>query len=302
MTNVSDLFKVNQGHSNFDFVDVSLDHDTPLFIDPCLIDTGKSEFCKNARRQLSDYFDEFYDLYKKHSSENELLEFFKHSHEINATKLGYGNGNNGKANTPEGMVATFSSLSGLIDKNIPMSEACDLPIFIENFAEDRLSDMLTNILFNELNKFTLLQCKKYGVQNGARMEKINGQFYWDCGTHAWQSYVDEGLFEGDKLILLVPKMIVCQSLYYSPEQYFHSVILDRKQKETIFYDDKGKEHKKYKKDIRENILENATLLEVNIYETSKHPEYLNEYHLEEQYNYSNRTLSDEKLDSIVYKK
>jgi len=178
------------------------------------------------------------------------LEFFQHSHEINATKLGYGNGNDGKANTPEGMVATFSSLSGLIDKNIPMSTAYDLPIFIANFAEDRLSDMLTNILLDALNKFTLAQCEKYGF----RTYNLNGQFYWDCITHAWQNYMGEGLFvnDYDKFVLLIPKEIVRHSFYYSPEQYFRSVILDRKQKETIFSDDSGNTHKRYKKDIKKS--------------------------------------------------
>jgi hypothetical protein len=228
------------------------------------------------------------------------LEFFQHSHEINATKLGYGNGNDGKANTPEGMVATFSSLSGLIDKNIPMSTAYDLPIFIANFAEDRLSDMLTNILLDALNKFTLAQCEKYGF----RTYNLNGQFYWDCITHAWQNYMGEGLFvnDYDKFVLLIPKEIVRHSFYYSPEQYFRSVILDRKQKETIFSDDSGNTHKRYKKDIKKEVLENSTLLETNIDETSRHPEYLKDYHLEEKNVYSNLSLSDAKLDGIVYKK
>jgi len=44
------------------------------------------------------------------------------------------------------------------------------------------------------------------------------------------------------------------------------------------------------------------LLETNIDETSRHPEYLKDYHLEEKNVYSNLSLSDAKLDGIVYKK
>lgn len=297
MPNVSDLFKIDKGHSNFDFVDIPLDNDTPLFIDPCLIDTGNSEFCKNAKRIISDYFNIFYDVYRRHSNEETLLDFYEYSHEINATKLGYGNGRNGKANTPYGMVCTFNSLSGLIDKKIPMSKAIDLPIFIDNFSKDRLSDMLTNILYNELCKFTLEQCEKYNHC----IDPIKQQFYWNDKSHTWQQYAGKGLLVKGEQILLVPKEIVCRSLYYCPEQYFRSVILERKQQETAYFDKEGHEQKKYKKTIREEILENSSIREVNIDETSNHPDYLNQYHSDENLRYSNRSLSDEELDGYVYK-
>lgn len=41
----------------------------------------------------------------------------------------------------------------------------DLPLLIPYFAEDGLSDLLTNILYEQLNKFTLQQMKKYGVES-----------------------------------------------------------------------------------------------------------------------------------------
>lgn len=296
---VSDFFNLKKGHNNFDFVDILTDADTELFIDPCLMEIGKTNFCIAANETLQDYFDSFYALYRNHKSLSEKSDLFKYAHEINATKLGYGNGNNGKAKTADGMIETFQSLQKLADKNVPLSKAIDLPIFVEGFAEDCLSDMITNIIFAELNTYTVEQCQKYSIEVTPLPQKYH---YWDRFLHCWKPYEGNGLVIDGKVILLVPKNVVRHSYYYNTEQYFSRIILKKKQADETTYDADGKEVIPFKKDLRKALLNtHSDILAISEIETMEDPKLLDEHHNKMQSMYYNREMDDDELDYWVYK-
>ena len=295
---ISEYFKLEKGHKNFDFVDINTSKDTRLFIDPCLIELGVSPFYKSANITIYDYFDSFYDLYRKKASYNDKAKFFSHTHEINATKLGYGTGKNGKAKTADGMIETFEHLQQLVDSNVPVSKAIDLPIFIKNFAEDCLSDMLTNILFSQFNKYTVLQCRKYNIPLHPLPDKYH---YWDIDLHCWKPYQGSGLLIDGELILLVPKRIVRHCFYYNTEQYFRNIILEKKQKEQTTFDTRGNEIKPSKKSLREKLLSSySDILDISEKETMKDPTLLARHHNIMNRKYLTKNLSVEELDSRVY--
>ena len=205
---------------------------------------------------------------------------------------------NGKAKTAEGMFETFESLQRLVDSNVPISKAIDLPIFIRDFAEDCLSDMLTNILFFELNEYTISQCKKYNVPLHFISDKY---YYWDVASHDWKLYQGSGLVINGEIILLVPKKIVRHSFYYNTEQYFRSIILEKMQEEQTTFDSRGKELKPSKKSLRIGLLSShSDILDVSAEETMKDPTLLKEHHDKMIVAYSKRHLSDEELNSRVY--
>lgn len=295
---ISEPFQLPKGHGGFNFVDVKVNSDTELFIDPCLIEVGISTFCIEANATMQDYFDHFYGLYRNSKSLSEKIELFKYAHEINATKLGYGSGNNGKAKTAGGMVETFKPLQALIDSNIPLSKAIDLPIFIRDFAEDCMSDMLTNILFSVLSQYTIEQCQKYAVP----LSEIPRRYhFWDRKTHSWKLYEGLGLLINGSPILLVPKQIVRHCFYYNADQYFRSIILERKQEEQTTYSSDGKESKPTKKYLRKTLLKShSDILEISESETLSDPKLLDTHHQRLISAYSSREMSDNELDSLVY--
>lgn len=295
---ISERFRLPKGHGNFDFVDINLKRDTELFIDPCLIKVGISQFCKNSIVTIQDYFDNFYNLYRNHATNAKKGILFQYAHEINATKLGYGSGNNGKAKTSNGMIDTFAPLQALADSKVPLSEAIDLSIFIDNFAEDCLSDILTNILFLELSQYTIEQCKKYFIPLSEMPKKYH---FWDIQTHSWKLYEGLGLIICGSPIILVPKQIVHHNFYYNTDQYFRHIILERKQKEQTIYDNNGREFKPSKKSLRKILLKSHhDILEISRNYTKSHPNLLDLYHKELNLAYSSRKMTDEELDDIVY--
>ena len=198
------------------------------------------------------------------------------------------------------MIETLRGLQSLIDAKLPLEKAIDLSIFIRDFAEDCLSDMLTNILFLQLSNFTISVCNNHSYP----LKKVSSPYYyWDITEHMWKTYDGEGMFVDGKLILLVPKDIVRRRYYYNADQYFCSVILERMQEERTTYDTKGKAIKPSKKSIRDAELRSHTdVLDILKGKTIDQPNLLNLHHQRLNSSYSEKTMSDKDLDYWVYKR
>ena len=61
-----------------------------------MIETGESYFCIESNKLIKDFLIKLYYLYESNADEETKKEFLNHAHEVNATKLGYGNGENGR--------------------------------------------------------------------------------------------------------------------------------------------------------------------------------------------------------------
>lgn len=296
--NVSDAIGLEVvSHSEIEFVDIDLNSDTKLFLDPCLIEFGKNKWAIDAKITINSYFDKFYELYKNNAPSNEKLELFRHAHEINATKLGYGSGRNGHAKTPKGMLETFSPVGNIIGDKIGLKYASDLAIFIRGFAEDCLSDMLTNILFKVLCEFTVDQCDKYGVPTSDSVKKY---YYWDHIESRWKLYTGKCLVIEGEVILFVPKCFVRNRFYFNSAQYFTRVILERKQQEESSTDDQGKTSRPSKTSLRKKYQAKNSTLDTIMNFTKNSPDYLTEYHSRLPSLYIEKGLDDEYLDKILY--
>lgn len=294
---ISDYLGLPHQHSEFAFVDTRPRKDTRLFIDPCLIDGGTSIFCNRARQVVDSFFDVFYSSFKNHIPRQELLGLFMHAHEVNAAKLGYGDGHNGKAKTPEGMLSTFMGVQALFEKGLPLSKAVDLPIFIEGFAEDCMSDLLTNILFRELNQFTLTQCESHGYRETAESK---GHYFWDPSSCSWTEYNGPMMTINGSPILLVPKEIVRPSYYCDVEHFIRNEITERmrqERKQVL----KGKEIYPNKKGLRDELGKKyGSGRTISIEETSANPFILASYHEHIPRVCRGMAMTDEELNRFIY--
>lgn len=134
---LSDFIKDGRkGHVNFDFVDVQLDSDNRIFIDPVVLGNATDEWSIDANKCVQSFFDSLFEALKKNQSDN----LFDHAHEQNATKFGYGNGQNGKGKTADGLEDALSKLKNLVHAIPTISKGEDIPVLVEGFAEDCMSD------------------------------------------------------------------------------------------------------------------------------------------------------------------
>ena len=279
------------GHCNFDFVDVYLDDDNRLFIDPCLIEGADDPWSKNASWIVSSFFDCVFAGLKSNSLDPQTL--FAHAGEQNATKLGYGNGENGKGKTASGLWYSLQGLSRLVKRIPTISRAQDIPVLVEGFAEDCMSDLLTNILHEPLNRFTSQQMQLWGCppQGEKSIWTFNPlRCEWTYVPRPCWSY-------NGKEILLVPKWIVRRNYLFKVHQYLYSVIVERVRRENDWNDLR-------KIDIWNNLPRNSPHWEYEtaIEYTVAHPETLDEYHncMPSFYHRANGHMSDDDLDRATY--
>lgn len=282
------------GHANFDFVDIRLDKDNLVFIDPILLELAPDNWSKNATKLVHSYFSSCYHFFRNNEM-GKISDLFAHAHEQNATKLGYGNGKNGKGKTEKGLKESLEDFGLLVREISTVNKAIDTPIFVKNFGKDCMSDLLTNILHEPLNEFTASQMKKHNLSLPTKSKTF---WTWSIEERAWiQVERKSWLYEGKEL-LLVPKWIVRPNYIYGIDHYLLSVIArEIKTKEKKILEDMSNQEvvdnyfkpEKYKKTIEY---------------TKEHSNVLEKYHehVIKCYKKKGNRITDEKLDEIIYKR
>ena len=297
MNSISKRLGLNvSGHKDIDFVDINLDRDTRLFLDPCLIECGKDALSQACNATIADYFGKLFTVIES-GDESAILTHLAHLGERNEARLGYGNGRNGKAKTAYGMKETLSDLNALIQSGIPFTRAIDIPLLMPGFAEDCMSDMLMNILYKHLSEYTIEQCRKYGYPTTRASKR---RYYWNGQEHKWAVYEGESLVVDGEVVLLIPKVYVCKRFYYSTAHFFLSKIapmLQLRDKSVV----NGKDIKPNKQIVRRNeCILHGTLLQATRAHVKINQRLLVEYHQDIPGSYSGRCLSNEELDWFVY--
>ena len=280
-----------KGHHNFDFVDAYLDDDNRLFIDPCMLECSNDSWSINAVRIMRTFFDCFFEALRGgYLLESGLLD---HAGEQNATKLGYGNGENGKGKTATGLIDSFRGLSVLVHDIPTISRAQDIPVMVEGFAEDCMSDLLTNILHEPLNDFTAEQMRKYGC--APQTERDIWTF--DAENKTWIQVIKPCWLYNGKELLLVPKWIVRKNFLFKAHQYLYCVIAERIRRENGWDDLK-------KIDVWNNFPRTSFHWEYDtvISYSKENPDALTEYHkcMPSYYRRAHGCMSDEDLDYAIY--
>lgn len=272
------------------FVDVELDSDNRLFIDPALIELSEDSWGKEANKRLKSYFDCFFQKLKSGFKDTSL---FEHAHEQNATKFGYGNGRNGKGKTKEGMYDSLNKLSLLLQDIPTINCAYDISTLVEGFAEDNMSDLITNILHEMLNQFTCEQMEIYGIK-----PQGNLKFWtWDKDLLDWKMVEKPSWFYNGKELLLVPKWIVRKNYLFKAHQYLYGIIIEHIQEENG-WQDLTKQDIWNKLPRRTEHWEYETVVDYS----KNHPHALTEYHNRIPYYYrrAHGQMTDEDLDIAIY--
>ncbi len=286
-----------KGHQHYDFVDVNLNDDNQLFIDPCRIEESSHPIAEQCIKTLHSFFDIFFIAYRDKSVDLKH-QILSHASEENSTYLGYGYP--GKGNTAEGLISTFAPLDKLVDAIPTISVSQDLPVLLAGFAEDGMSDLITNILHFELNQYTLNQLAKYKKQPTETTD-----FYsWDSSTQSWKLYSNQPCYTyNNRPIMLVPKVFVRKNYLFSTSQYMRRIIVERIREDGGGYDPEGKPIPKTYY-LEHHIPHNSEnwLYEEALKYTKEHPDALSEYHdkLPDFYFENRNKINDDIIDEVIY--
>lgn len=262
---ISELFNLNKTQHELDFVDIDIDCDTPLFLDPYFIAKNEFPLAFEAHLSLRSYFECLLCALRENRI-SDAEELFSYLGETNEVCLGFSQSKpRGKGMGPTDASKIFRSLqdSPALQTGI-MEDIEDFRIFVKNVDKDKMSDMTANIIKKQLIEYTQAQCLLWEIE---LTPNTPSGFFWDRETNTWENeYTDMLIAEGRK-ILLVPKRLVSFSTVYTPQRYLRHFVLNFLQNEhlrlnsTLVQRRKNKKRTRYvtKKSIIESIEETETI-------------------------------------------
>lgn len=206
-----------------DFVNVNLTKDNKLFIDPLRIRKGDTELHKKCYEAIEYFINNLLQL-AKNKKYGEILKIIENLYERNETRLGYSlNTIYGKSfgeNGGKDLVRLLSK-SDAIEQGM-VEDIYDCIMMVPNIGEDKVSDLITTIIFKDLVKYTQEQCELWKIP----MEKIKiNKLCWDSDTKDWTEIETELPALKHRPIVFVPKSFVGKEYIFSYEKLYRDVII-----------------------------------------------------------------------------
>lgn len=222
---LSTALGLNQSQPLLDFVDIDLDSDFPLYLDPAGFLNPRDDFAAKCQYDLQDFFDAVLKQIAKgsHAKGTELLEGLK---EPNETHLGVSEGEpRGRGLGPKQARQVMESLrSSPAGQTGLLKDLTDVALFIDGVGADKISDMTTNIIRRHLIEYTQQQFQLHH-------QPINGSvptgLLWDTGNGKWiKDEYDRIPVINGKRVLLVPKRYVRWrgGLQQASSQYYNHFV------------------------------------------------------------------------------
>lgn len=231
--NFTKRMKLNiQNHKQIGFVNIIIGKDTRLYLDPLLISVTDTDFARECNEAIENFFATLSRAYI--SSDNRKLDdMLAHIGEVNETYLGMSTAKpKGKGCSTHIMkdILKKAHEQGLFEKNI-LNKPYLFATFCNNFGEDRLSDMISNIIRHKLYEFTACQYKLYGIPFSHTEEYIG--HYWDHHQESWKELVAKQVLVDNMNILLVPKTFVSKKYKYSIDSDLRHILIPYRQKKHL---------------------------------------------------------------------
>lgn len=257
MTSFSSYFGIKKTQAELDFVDINLNLDTPLYLDPYALTTREDEWSIECHQLVVSYFQSIL-LAIKNNDSVKGVRLLSHLGEPEETKLGVSKeGNKGRGIGSFQASELFKALqNSKAAKSGLLEDISDFALFIPLIGRDKISDMTTNIIRGALITYTQTQCDLFGIP----MQNVPSGFYWDIQQTEWrQSYVNLPVCNNAKVIL-VPKYTVRYQVGVDHSAYRSRFVLEFLQEEhrkpgdallTTLRNKKGQITKEivYKKDV-----------------------------------------------------
>ncbi|MEP3371338.1 MAG: hypothetical protein ABJL43_12225 [Maribacter dokdonensis] len=203
--NISEHYSLGYQQSKLDFVDIRLNTDNLLFVDPRLIEFLGTPLATKMQKHLEVYWGELIKNVKQKSfSQADYL--LSGLGEPNETRLGYafskdyGNSVGGKLR--QRIADTI--YNNIAVKTGVLSHFADIELYFEDISSDRISDITTKIIKSVLIEYTQEQCRIHKIPMKTFVQKD----IFDIKTLKWvnRKVVLPEYF--GKPIIFVPKNIV----------------------------------------------------------------------------------------------
>lgn len=218
----SDHFGIPKGQSQLDFVDIPMDTDIELYVDPYALHVSPVDWLRQCGDLVANYFQVLIEALrdKDHSRAMTLLSNLR---EPNETRLGQSRGKPaGRGWGAEQAKQLYQRLSASrAVASGKLKDLDDFELLVPGIGSDKISDLAINVIRGELAAYTEEQCDLYGVPT----EMVPAGVFWNPGERRWESrYARLPVYE-ERGVLLVPKVAVRRRLVPDSQEYYDRFVL-----------------------------------------------------------------------------
>lgn len=227
----SEFFGLNRTQPTLEFVDVDIQGDTRVFVDPRAFRFIDSAWSRECTSLLQNFFDTVLQAIRSndHAKARYLLASLS---EPNETHLGLSKGRaQGRGMGTELARDVWSSISrsravasGLIE------DLEDTVLFVEGIGFDIVSDITTNIIRSQLIEFTHDVADYYGIP--MTRDVGSGQI-WNRQQRKWTQQYTELPVTSHGPLVLVPKSIVRRNQTFDPGEYYNHYVLPQLEQDEL---------------------------------------------------------------------
>lgn len=250
----TEYYNLNLSQWEIDFVDIPIDSDIELFIDPYAISIENDDWSKECNEMLIQYFTLLIQSIKN-SDIKKAKYLLGNLHEPNDIHLGMSaKESEGKGVGSRKAIDLYNSLiKSKAVKTGLLRDLSDCSLIIPGIGRDIISDISANIIRAKLIEFTQNQCKLHGI----KIRKIQAGLTFNFKTEKWVNFYTELPFYNGRRIILVPKTIVRYAPTADARDYYKNFILDFLRTEHLKAGDslvttlKNGKKVVYKKDLEE---------------------------------------------------
>ncbi|MER6220959.1 hypothetical protein ABT189_10235 [Streptomyces sp900105755] len=217
---VSEFYNLGRTQPTLDFVDVDIENDTPVYIDPSTLKKLSDDWALQCMEMLGTFFYSVLDGIN-HGDQGRVKELLIRLQEPNETHFGLSKGKSrGRALGPylvrricDNLSVSRAAQSGLLE------DLEDTALFIEGIGKDIVSDITTCVIRGMLISYTQAISSMYGID---LVEGVHCGLAWDPRRREWEETYTRLPIAGGKPLLLVPKVIVRYDLLLTKKEYFRN--------------------------------------------------------------------------------
>lgn len=218
----SEQFGLSSNQALHDFVDVPLDTDLAVFIDPYVVATTRTAWCIRSHQIVSDFFQTLIGRLRQGDVDGAVA-LLCVSREDNRPRTGY------SKRKPQGTGVGPDKAQILIERLMAsaafesgdIQELEDGALFADRIGLDTVSDLMVNLLHEQLAIYTLDQCTLLGVPAAASDQMRT----WRPGDGWVTIDVRLPMTDGQPLIL-IPRSVVRTDLSLDPDAFLQHVLDD----------------------------------------------------------------------------
>ena len=213
---LNDFYNIPFTQEEVDFAIPFLDEDIPLYIDPFLLWKSPSQQDNSLHLSLINSFNYLGNQYLK--GDDLSVQILIEASECNEVGLGNSKTKIGKKignKTAHEILSLYKNIPQVTNSGFIHFE--EIQLFVDNIAEDRISDFSANMIKSFLIDYTIEQCEKYVIP----IEKTIVRYF----DNKVNNFKDEGIYlpinpSTKQSILLVPKRWLRYSTFINYEDYF----------------------------------------------------------------------------------